>query len=105
MPCFSEHGRIFRLCSLLIHSSLYTFKHGEASISNLLIIYHFQESLVVHLFISQIFAIAEECVCCDRRGCVLCLRFALQMNGFKRYALFLCNGFKNSGSAAHQCDM
>ena len=68
MPYFSEYGKIFRLCSLLnpfvpLHfqacshaqnvlnvaddaDNSQRHQHGEASISNLLIIYHFQESFV-----------------------------------------------------------
>ena len=74
MLYFSEYGKIFRLCSLLnpfvpLHfqacshaqnvlnvaddaDNSQRHQHGEASISNLLIIYHFQEPLIVHLFIS-----------------------------------------------------
>ena len=62
---------------------------SELNLQYALAFYYFQEPLIVHLFICQILTIAEECVCCDRRGGVLCLRLALQMNGPERDALFL----------------
>ena len=65
------------------------------SLSFHLFAYHFQESLVVHLFVGDILAIVEDGIGGDGCRSVLCLLLALQMDGLERNTFFFGDGFKD----------